>query len=135
MKKMLLAVAFVAGSFGIGFALDTDARWSSTGTDDVVGVWCRGVDADNTAYQMRDGLYFNCTTGEVTLGQGIPTASIDNSAITSPKLASTAVSSGKFQGMGGASASGKLLCGKANGDIGSCTTASSAVGTVCDICN
>lgn len=68
-------------------------------------------------------------------GNSVAGAAIIDGVISSPKLASSAVSSGKFQGMSGTSASGKMLCAKDNGDIGSCTLASSSVGMVCDICN
>jgi len=93
MRKMFAVMFFVLAVSGTVFALDDDARFSGTGTADEVGLWCRGLNSSDTAYTMPAGLYFNCSSGEVTLGAGIGTTSVDDSAITSNKLGSGAVAS------------------------------------------
>lgn len=82
------------------------------------------------------GNFSGAITGtSLSLTTGLPTASIADSAITSPKLASTAVTSGKIAGMNsGTASSGKIACWKDNGEGGYCYQISSINSTGCDLC-
>jgi hypothetical protein len=124
MKKLLPVVVFAIMSVvGVAYSIDDDARFSSTGTADEVGLWCRGQDSTKTDFSMKQGLYYNCVTGEVSVGQGLGKDSLDTGAVTSIKIGSAAVLTSKLGGAGATQATGPILCAVGASGIGYCTQA------------